>query len=147
MWFFKRKEIKSIEDFPKDAIGFIYKITNLETGKMYIGKKVLFFSRKTKISKREKSETGTRKKIKKVIKESNWKDYYGSSQELSDDIMKLGTGSFKREILEVCCNLKYLSYAELKHQIKCEVLENNSYNGNILGKFFKKDTQNCYANN
>ena len=49
----------------------------------------------------------------------------------------------KREILELCCTKKYLNYCELAYQVKNDVLTNNSYNGNILGRYFLKDMQNC----
>lgn len=143
--FAKRGKVISIDQLPnhKSIVGFVYKITNTETGKFYIGKKDLYHSRKTKISKREKVSTGTRKVFKRVVKESDWLSYYGSSKDLKDDIEKLGKEKFKREILELCCSKKYLSYCELKHQILNDVLVKDSYNGNIMGKFYSRDMQNC----
>ncbi len=138
-WIYKRKEMKSLNDFPTDIVGFVYKITNLETGKFYIGKKILFNTRKTTISKREKLATGTRKKFKKVVKESNWKVYYGSSKDLTEDIKLLGKQKFKREIIELSFSKKHLGYCEMKHQILNKVLEIDSYNGNILSRYFKND--------
>jgi hypothetical protein len=147
-WFIKsttKKYIKTLEDIPNNehVIGFVYKITNLKTGKFYIGKKNLFTDRKTAITKKEKLATGTRKRVKRVIKESNWKTYWGSCKELSEEVLRLGESSYKREILEFCCTKKYLNYCELKHQVINDVLGKNSYNGNILGKYFSKDLENC----
>lgn len=142
MWTYKTKEIKSIDDFPKESIGFIYKITNLKTNKIYIGKKVAFFTKKIKISKKEKLELKTRKIFKVVKKESDWQTYYGSSIPLKEDIKLLKESNFKREILKFCYSKKELSYYEVKYQMLNEVLEKESYNGNILGRFFPKDINN-----
>ena len=137
----KTKYLSSIDDFDnsENLIGFVYKITNLKTGRIYIGKKNLYHSKKTKISKKEKTETKTRKTFKVVTKQSDWMTYYGSCKELKDDLKVLGKSRFKREILEVCCTKKYLSYCELKHQILNDVLSKSSYNGNILGRYYRKD--------
>jgi len=138
-------DVLSIEDLPnhEEAVGFVYKITNIVTGRFYIGKKSLYSERKTKISNREKTQTKTRKTFKRVVKESNWKSYYGSCAELTEEIAMTDKKFYQREILEVCCSKKYLGYCELAHQIKNDVLTNNSYNGNILGKYFPSDMENC----
>jgi hypothetical protein len=152
MWYFKGSQVKSIEDIPEGAIGFIYKITNNITGKFYIGKKSLYSNRKKKISNREKKKLGMVNKdgsatdatrVKTVTKESNWFKYYGSSKELKEDIDKEGQVNFHREILEYCCTKKYMTYSEVAHQIKQDVLTNNSYNGNILGRYYRRDMENC----
>lgn len=142
-WIYENKEIFCIEDLPNHdkLYGFVYLIRNLRTHKFYIGKKALKFSRKKKISKTVKKQTRTRKIYERVIKESDWLDYYGSCKELSNDINKLGKSIFRREIIELCYSKKYLGYAELKWQITRNVLQTNSYNGNILGRFYPKDLQ------
>jgi hypothetical protein len=141
----KNKVITQLEDLPdyQNIIGFVYKITHLKTNKFYIGKKSLQFSRKTAITKKEKLETGTRKKTKTVSKPSDWLSYYGSSKDLTAEIKIEGKLMYKREILELCYTKKYLNYCELAHQIKQDVLTSNSYNGNILGRYFLRDMQNC----
>lgn len=138
-------DVLSIENLPnhEEAVGFVYKITNTVTGRFYIGRKNLYSERKTKISNREKTQTKTRKTFKRVVKESNWKTYYGSCAELTEEIALTDKKFYKREILEVCCSKKYLGYCELAHQIKNDVLTANSYNGNILGKYFPSDMENC----
>lgn len=140
-WKYLDKDIISLEDVPQDAIGFVYKITNTQNGKFYIGKKVFFITRKTKISDREKKKTGTMKRFKYVSRESDWKTYYGSCQELKDDIKKSDKSLFKRKILQFCKTKKGMTYLELKYQIQYNVLEANSYNDNILGKFYSKDIE------
>jgi hypothetical protein len=149
-WIYKLNEglavvVLSIDDLPnhEEAVGFVYKITNTVTGRFYIGRKNLYSERKTKISNREKTQTKTRKTFKRVVKESNWKTYYGSCAELTEEIALTDKKFYQREILEVCCSKKYLGYCELAHQIKNDVLTANSYNGNILGKYFPSDMENC----
>lgn len=148
-WVLNKKSIKSVDDLiyvDKTIIGFVYKITNLKTGKFYIGKKELYHRRKTRISKLEKTRTATRKIFKQVIKESDWIKYKGSCKELLEDIKLLGEEFFSREILETCFSKKHLSYCEVKHQFFNDVLGKNAYNGNILGKFFPSDLTNVKEN-
>jgi hypothetical protein len=143
-WTYKGKIVTSLEDFknPDKVVGFVYKITNLIDGKFYIGKKSVFHSKKTRISKKEKTATGTRKRFKKVVKESDWNDYYGSCKELHEDIKVHGKSYFSREIITVCYSKKYLNFHELELQIVNQVLKVNSYNGNILGRYYRKDMIN-----
>src|SRR5687768_3283519 len=111
MWTYQNQEITEI---PKGCIGFVYKITNLLDGREYFGKKLFFFT-KTKM---------VNKKKKKVKEESDWQSYYSSSNELKEDVEKLGKENFKREILFLCKNKGSMSYLESKLQFQHEVLEN-----------------------
>jgi len=138
-WIYDNNEITSLDFVPEKVIGFVYLITNKVNGKIYVGKKILYNSRKSTISKKEKLETKTQKRFKRTVKESNWQDYYGSSLELKLDITKYGKYNFKREILEFCHSKKFMSYCEVKWQFKYNVLETDTYNGNILSRFFRKD--------
>lgn len=144
-WYYKSKVVNDISDLPNHEFleGFVYKITNLKTGEFYIGKKSLYSNIKKKIGVREKQATKTRKTFHRIRKESDWQKYYGSSKDLLEDIQRLGKEHFKREILELCCSKKYLSYAEFAYQVKLDVLKTKSYNGNILGRWYSKDMENC----
>jgi len=144
-WIYGVRRVKQLEDLPnfKNLVGFVYIITHVKTGKFYIGKKSLNSSRKTKVSMREKATTGTRKRTKTVIKASNWLKYWGSCKELTEEIKREGEHMYKREIVALCCTKKYLNYCELSYQIKHDVLTENSYNGNILGRYFSRDMENC----
>ena len=137
-WLYNNKE-----DFPTDYYGFIYKITNLETGKYYIGKKAFFHNKKKKLTKKEIAEqTGPGRKATTRVDQvdSGWKSYWGSSKELIADVKKLGENKFTRVILKFAKTKKQLTYYELESQILHNALfDNTSYNDNILGKFFKKD--------
>ena len=138
-WLYKNKEINEISDLPKNAFGFVYQTTHLPTNKKYIGKKSLMYNLKKKLGKKEKllwEGKGRPPMYKRVLKESNWKNYYGSH----GFIKEANEEDLKREILEVAYHKKELTYLECKYQFTLGVLESRSYlNDNILGKFFDKD--------
>ena len=120
--------------------GFVYKITNIKTGKIYVGRKILKNTTKTKIGVREKAATKTRKTYKQVVKESNWRTYCGSNKDLINDI-KANPQDFQKEILETAETKKYLGYLELKYQFQFDVLKCDSYNGNMNGSYYRKDME------
>lgn len=138
MWLYKTEKIDNINNIPKGSFGFVYLITNLTNGKMYIGCKTLFSRRKRKFGKREIAAM-TDKRLKKyeiVVKESNWLDYTGSNKQLNADIAK--GHKIKKEILCFAVDKKNLTYLETKELFKNNVLETSQfYNDNILGKFYK----------
>ena len=105
--------------------GFIYCITNIKTGKTYIGKKVFF-------NEMARPPLKGRKNKRHYLKESDWRDYYGSSATLHLDLEKYGQNAFKRQIIRLCKSKWELSYYELIEQIEREVLfRDDSYNGII----------------
>ena len=129
------------EPFTTDDIGnffgFVYRITNLQSGKQYIGRKYFWQKRKPKGAKR------------RVTSESDWKKYYGSSEELKQDIKDLGRDTFKREILSLHTTLGQVNYEETKqlfiNNVLTESLDDGKpmyYNSNILGRDMKKDYGN-----
>jgi len=127
---------------PEDWFGFVYVIKNKVTGRIYVGKKVFWNNLKKKLTKTELAEqTGPGRKPthKRVTKESNWITYWGSNKELLADIKELGEENFERRILKLCKSKKELTYYELHYQCKEEVLLTNTYNDNILGKFYRRD--------
>ena len=142
-WLLFKKQIESIDQFPENTFGFIYKITHIDTNKAYIGKKSLYHNKKHKLTKKQLAEqpvTRGRKSTHEVIQsESDWKTYYGSSKELIADIKQFGKEKFRREIIYLAKGKKQLTYLELKAQFHYDVLEISSYNDNIAGKFFRKD--------
>ena len=144
MWLYQNKIIEKLEDFGEiTPYGFIYKIENIETGKFYIGKKQLMSTTNVKMGKKELAEQpiqrGRKVTKKQIIKESNWKEYWGSNKFLLDDIKILGKDKFKREILTICSTKKLHTYYELATQCTYNVLQSNSYNDNIEGRYFRKD--------
>ncbi len=133
------------EDFnPEDYTGFIYKITNLTNGKFYIGKKSFFHNTNVKLGKKELAAlpvTRGKKPTKKLVtKESDWRTYWGSNKELINDVKELGEDCFECIILKLCTTKKQLTYFEVHYQCTHDcLLGANSYNDNILGKFFYRD--------
>jgi hypothetical protein len=106
-----------LEEIPDGYTSFVYLITNLRTGKMYVGKKLFKFTRTTK------------KKGKKVRKQvaSDWLDYYGSNKDLLNHVNILGKDSFKREILFLCKTKGEASYYEAKEQFARDALISEQY--------------------
>jgi hypothetical protein len=129
VWLFENTEITEL---PDDCVGFVYVITNNVTGRKYIGKKLAKFS---KISYRViKSKTGNkkRKKIRSKV-DSDWQLYYGSNEQLNQDILALGADNFTRQILFYCRSKAECSYVEAREQFAHKVLESDAwYNGQIV---------------
>jgi len=120
-----------VETLPEDCVGFVYLITNTISGRMYIGKKLAKFSKTTYKTVKLKNGTKKKKKIRGKI-DSDWREYYGSSPELSKDIAQLGVENFRREILFYCKSKAECSYIEAREQFSRRVLESNDYyNGHI----------------
>ena len=125
--------------------GYIYMTTNLETGRSYIGKKNFFHKNNIKLGKKELAALpvtrGRTKTTKLVVKPSDWKTYYGSANEIKEDLKKYPKDKFTRVILRLCKTKKELTYFECKYLFQYGVLEpgNNYINDNVQGRFFKKD--------
>ena len=114
--------------------GYVYCITNLQSGKKYIGRKYFTQRRKPRGGKR------------RVTSESDWKRYYGSSDELKADVARLGKEKFKREIISLHKTLGKVNYEETKqlflHNVLMEALDDGTpayYNSNILGRYMRKN--------
>jgi hypothetical protein len=136
MWLYKKKEFKE-SMIPENAIGFIYVMTVIINGVLYkyIGKKNFYSDVKTKLKKNEVSLDKRIKKYKRVRK-FTYENYYSSNSELKEAYKK--KINIKREILLICFSASELTYQEVKHQFKYEVLEKKEFlNGNILGRFYK----------
>lgn len=130
-WVYNGKEVKSIDDLPKDCIGFIYKISNIKTNEYYIGKKNIY-------QRRTLPPLKGYKRKRKVIKESKWQSYRSSN----DEVKSWNEEDIKLEILRFCKSKKSLTYYELQEQFSHDVLSDPlSKNDNLLGKFFRKDLE------
>lgn len=140
-WLLNGQEVTDVQQFGDKAIGFVYKITNTKTGKFYIGKKILESRTKKLLTKKEQAEwvkPGRVPKKKLVVKESDWQSYWGSSKILQADV-KISKEGFVREVLRICHSKRELSYYETFYQFEYKVLHTDTYNENILGRFFRKD--------
>ena len=119
-----------------DFFGYVYCITNLQTGRKYIGRKYFVQKRKPRSGKGKR----------RVTSESDWKKYYGSSDELKGDLKKFGKGIFKREILSLHKTKGIVNFEETKqlflNNVLTEALDDGTpayYNSNILGRYMRKD--------
>lgn len=137
-WIYKGKEFDEF-CIPEGGVGFIYSMTAIIDGKSvaYIGKKNFFANIKRPMGKKALAMS-TDKRLKKYTRElkPDFMRYY-SSNKILKDAHKAGL-IIKREILLICYSATELTYQEVKHQFKYEVLEKENYlNANILGRFFK----------
>ena len=131
---------KLVKELPKDCEAFVYLITNLTNNRKYIGKKLAQF-------KKTKPPLKGRKNKRRTTIESDWREYYGSSDELSADVAELGPQNFKREILFYCNNKAQLSYIEAREQFNHKVLESDEYyNGHIRVRVHGKGILNRQLN-
>lgn len=122
MWLYRDTEFTPTELDPKKIYGFVYLITNLVNGRRYVGKKLFFFKGFKKV----------KKKKKRILVESDWKTYYGSSNALEKDINDLGKDNFRREILHLCTSKSECSYLEMKEQVERNaILCDGYYNDQI----------------
>ena len=114
-----------VDEIPEGYIGFVYLITNLNTGQKYIGKKLAQF-------KRTKPPLKGKKLKRRSTVESDWREYYGSSDRLNADVQALGSENFSREILYLCKSKAELSYLEAREQFERRVLESDDYYNGII---------------
>ena len=138
-----------VEALPEDCVGFVYLITNTTNGRKYVGKKLAKFSKTKYRVVKLKNGSKKKKKIKEKV-DSDWQEYYGSSPELTADVLKLGAENFTREILYYCRSKAECSYIEAREQFSRRVLESNDYyNGHIqvrvhgshIIKYYQTDTK------
>lgn len=133
MWYYNKEEFTS--EMIGDLVGFVYLLTDLENGKKYVGKKNFWSTRKLPPLKGK-----SRRRTKKT--ESNWQQYYGSSEEVMLLVESSGELRFKREILHLCKSKGEMSYLELKEQVDREVLfKDEYYNGIIQVKIHRSHVQ------
>jgi hypothetical protein len=127
-WYYNDAIVESIEE---EYIGFVYIITNLTNNRKYIGKKLAKFAKTTVRTVKLKNGNKKKKRIRGKI-ESDWRDYYGSNDELQADVIKLGPDNFRRDILYFCKTKAECSYVEAREQFSRRVLESDEYyNGQI----------------
>lgn len=123
MWYYENKEFN---ETPEHFHGFVYLITELETGKKYIGKKFFWKPKILPVNK-------TRKRRVKTRVESDWRNYWGSSKELQETVASRGVTKYKREILRLCETKGECSYYEAKLQFEYDVLLRDDFYNEFIG--------------
>jgi hypothetical protein len=114
-----------VDNLPEDCEAFVYLITNTTNGRMYVGKKLAKFKKTRPPLKGKKNKRRT-----KV--ESDWREYWGSSDNLLEDVATLGPEKFTREILHYCPSRGVASYLEAREQFERRVLETDDYYNGII---------------
>ena len=122
-----------------DNYGFVYRITCRTTNRAYIGRKYFW-------QKRKPRPDNSGRKRRRVTSESNWRNYYGSCPELTEDVKKYGRDAFAREILSLHITPGRVNYEETRQLFLNNVLTESLtdgtpafYNSNILGRYYRKD--------
>lgn len=123
MWYYNNKEFT---ETPEEYHGFVYLITELETGKKYIGKKFFWKPKILPVTK-------TRKRRVRTLVESDWKDYWGSSKQLQETVHSNGYDKYRRDILRLCETKGECSYYEAKLQFEYDVLLRDDYYNEFIG--------------
>jgi len=123
MWYYENKEF---DKTPEEYQGFVYIITEKETGKKYIGKKFFWKPKTLPITK-------TRKRRVRTRVESDWRTYFGSSKEVQTLVESKGSTAFHREILHLCKSKGECSYYEAKEQFERDVLLSDEYYNEFIG--------------
>jgi hypothetical protein len=123
MWIYNGNEYT---DTPEDYQGFVYVITELDTGKKYLGKKN--FWRPKVLPKNSKRNRKVRTRV-----ESDWRTYFGSNTSLQTLKEQKGESNYRREILRLCRNKGEMSYYEAKAQFDNDVLFSDDWYNEFIG--------------
>lgn len=134
MWLYEDKEFTS--EMIGDYMGFVYVITDKSNEKKYVGKKLFKSKRRLPPLKGK-----TRRRIK--IVETDWQDYFGSSDEVKMLVEERGRDNFIREILHLCNTKGEMGYLELYEQMTRNVLlRSDYYNGIVQAKIHRSHVKN-----
>ena len=133
VWLFEGKDYDpAYEDIPDDVLGFVYIITDTETGEKYVGQKRM---RKPKVLPITKS----RKRRIRTVVESDWRSYYSSNGIIKENATAGHTDRYQREILRFGTTKGDLHLLELMEQINRNVLFDPKYlNGLVNVRIHKK---------
>ena len=123
MWLYEGKEYN---ETPEEYQGFVYQITDIDTGKKYIGKKFFWKPKTLPITK-------TRKRRVRTRVESDWRNYFGSSKEVIQLVESKGVDNYKREIIRLCKSKGECTYWEAKLQFEFDVLLKDTYYNEFIG--------------
>lgn len=114
-----------VNELPEGTEAFVYLITNLTNNRKYVGKKL------AKFKKTRPPLKGKKNKRRSTV-ESDWREYWGSSDNLLEDVAQLGPNNFTREIIYFCPSRGVASYLEAREQFERKVLETDDYYNGII---------------
>jgi hypothetical protein len=135
-WYYEDKLFEPDEEELSSWQGFVYNIKELDTGMNYIGKKFFWKPKTLPITK-------TRKRRKKTLVESDWKDYFGSNKLLQENVQAKGATNYNRTILRLCKTKGDCSYYEAFYQFQeCVLLRDDYYNEYIQCRIHSKHLKN-----
>ena len=116
---------QTVNELPEGTAAFVYLITNLTNNRKYVGKKLAQF-------KKTRPPLKGKKNKRRSTVESDWREYWGSSDNLLEDVALLGPNNFTREILYYCPSRGVASYLEAREQFERRVLETDEYYNGII---------------
>ena len=122
-WYYNNQKVITA---PKEYLGFVYEIHDVLNQKYYIGKKLLWTTKKLPPLKGRKN-----KRHKKI--ETDWQTYYGSSDSLNLVRSQIGDVHFNRKVLYWCANKNQMSYYEAREQFARDVLFKDEYYNGYIG--------------
>lgn len=133
MWIYNEEEFNPEENDIEKYQGFVYMIEEQSTGMKYIGKKFFWKPKTLPVTK-------SRKRKKKTIVESDWRNYYGSNKTLSERVSEASEGEYQRTILRLCITKGDCAYYEMREQLVNNVLlkPDEYYNAFVGGKIHRK---------
>ena len=105
VWYLHNQQFDEQLINEQKLVGFVYLITEKNTGKLYVGQKVFF----NKVAKKPLKGKKNRRIEKKF---SDWKEYYGSNEELQQRVIEFGVDNYRREILHLCTAKSEMNYME-----------------------------------
>jgi len=123
MWYYNDKQY---DETPEEFQGFVYIITELDTGKKYIGKKN--FWKPKVLPKNSKRNRRVRTRV-----ESDWRTYYGSNTSLQTLKESKGPENYRRDIIRLCETKGEMSYYEAKAQFDNNVLFSDEWYNEFIG--------------
>lgn len=123
-WLFNGRPFK--EEHINGYEGFVYLIKNTLTDQFYIGRKYFWDIRKP--HKTKKNPNPRRKRTM-----SNWKDYYGSSLVLKEDVATNGIAHLERYILSLHTTRGDCNRTEIEYLWKTNALYETKYINDSIG--------------
>tara|TARA_R110000751_G_scaffold131843_1_gene234184 strand:+ start:2037 stop:2501 length:465 start_codon:yes stop_codon:yes gene_type:complete len=118
-------------EVPDKAFGFVYCITNTNTGKKYLGRKQFTSTRRKPLTKTQKKAGRVKRTV--IKSDSGWGSYTGSNTLLNEDIKNIGINIFLFEILVVCYTKGQCNYIEETLQHKYNVVWDDNYYNDAVG--------------